>query len=329
MTSYSFYNLEPPPPPPPPPADPPNNFNFSTLVPNPPSPTKPIDNTKTSIKLCKFTIDETTITQNPNHKEKFHHISSKSYELIGGRNARYTQNQNLKEKLDNFMHRFKEIKEKTPIEILKNGKNLVKHSKSPEKQSSDSEKSDKQENRYFNHNASFFCFRCKKPGHFQKACPEEDLTKPKCLICLDENHHISRCESYICYKCLKTGHMARDCKSTQGLNCFRCRKRGHKAANCRVLIENNENETLEGVKCLKCQGKGHINCNKKIKKGRDDVYRGESVKKKVKVYKDDISNLEYFEDFEEIHSKKDRDKSSKSKNKKKNKSKKKIKKKKN
>jgi len=243
MTSYSFYNLDPPPKEKVQPSEAPNNFKLEAFL-----PTKRLENPLISLQknLLKFNIDSSPMNEPPKN-EKHEFIHSKSYEILDGNNKRYTQGQNIKEKLETFMH--------------------------------------------------------KKAGHFQKTCPEEDETKAKCLICLDENHHISRCDAFICYKCLKTGHMARDCKSAQGLNCYRCKKRGHKAKDCRVLIENEGEELEKGVKCLICGKKGHINCKKVEKK--DEVYNKEEfsrkLKKKKKRWEDEMikSNLEYFEEDEE------------------------------
>jgi len=298
MTSYSFYNLDPPPKEKVQPSEAPNNFKLEAFL-----PTKRLENPLISLQknLLKFNIDSSPMNEPPKN-EKHEFIHSKSYEILDGNNKRYTQGQNIKEKLETFMHKFKENQEKgemPAIEVLKNCEKL----KENHEIEADEELINGKENRYFNQNPQFFCYRCKKAGHFQKTCPEEDETKAKCLICLDENHHISRCDAFICYKCLKTGHMARDCKSAQGLNCYRCKKRGHKAKDCRVLIENEGEELEKGVKCLICGKKGHINCKKVEKK--DEVYNKEEfsrkLKKKKKRWEDEMikSNLEYFEEDEE------------------------------
>ena len=281
----------------------PNNFRFDSFL-----PVKKTEKTEISIAnlqktLCNFSIDAQPINESP-RKEKYEYIHSKSYEVLNGDRKRYTQQQNIKEKLETFMQKFKDEQEKgekPAMEVLKNGEKLKEASEDEEIMGNS------KENRYFNLNPQFFCFRCKKAGHFQKTCPDEDETRDRCLICLDEGHHVSKCDSYICFRCLKSGHMARDCKSSQFGSCYRCQKRGHKAKDCGVLLENTkETEPEKGIRCLKCQKKGHINCREIEKK--DKVYRGEdfsSRKKKKessgrkKRWEDENikSNLEYFEEW--------------------------------
>lgn len=281
MSSYSYYNLEEP-----------NAFDVQTLLSSVKAKENPQKQKELSNNHLSFIIDESPLTQSA-IKGKYEYIHSKTYEVQGI--CRYTQPQNMKDKIDTFFRKQKERKNS----INKEENEEENHKEKQEDVSED--KINNEMNRYFNQNPSFFCFRCKKPGHFQKTCPEEDTSKPKCVICLDESHHFSRCESFICYKCLKAGHMARDCKFANFSSCYRCGKRGHKAKDCGILVLNDEINELdkEGKKivCLTCSKKGHVNCNNKGKKIRDNVYlKGQKIKKKV-FSEEMISNLEYFEDI--------------------------------
>lgn len=271
MTSYSFYNLEPKP----------NSFDLTYLLP-PPIPKTPI---------FTYLIDENPA--NKLQKPQNDYIHSKSYELLDNPHIRYTQPQNLKEKLEILFKKTNIINKNSPvIDLLK--ENLNKE-EDPPLIILEEEVFQSAENRYFHQNPAFFCFRCRQPGHYQRTCPEELLTpKLKCLICLDESHRFAQCDSFICYKCLKTGHLARDCIQPNGLACFRCRKRGHKARDCKVII-GEEGGDVEGVICLNCNEEGHVNCNEKAVKRKDGVYR---EKKRIRVGIDEgiISNLEYFEE---------------------------------
>lgn len=281
MSSYSYYNLEEP-----------NSFDLKVLLPTGP----PLKTEKILYEPSKhlpFLIDSSPLTKQP-PKGKYEYIHSKSYDLQGVH--RYTQPQNIQDKIDTFFrNQVKTLKTNLETENAENHKE--------EQPLSETEDKFGKENRYFSQNPTLFCFRCKQPGHFQKTCPEEDLSKPKCLFCLDEGHHMSRCEAFICYKCLRTGHMARECKASVGNNCYRCGKRGHKARDCRVLVlgDNFKEDNTEEKRmvCLACGNKGHVNCNKKVKSSRDNVYKkGEKLRK---IIKNDtmVSNLEYFEDLEQ------------------------------
>ena len=228
----------------------------------------------------KFIIDATPIgtielegeTKKLLTQEKQFDSIEKQYRVMGQERPFRTQEKNLVEKLEKFFVKEEESQEKKEegeleeekVEIVEDEFNF--------------------ESRYFMYNPTKVCNRCKRPGHFEKWCPE-DITI-KCMFCTGP-HRTDSCTQIVCFHCYGVGHRARDCDAPGSLLCFRCGKKGHKSATCGMLVmkeavlEKEKKSECGDIKCLKCKRYGHAKCDKDTPQNRanrawfDGLYKEE------------------------------------------------------
>ncbi|KAA8539439.1 hypothetical protein F0562_026131 [Nyssa sinensis] len=114
----------------------------------------------------------------------------------------------------------------------------------------------------------YLCNKCKRPGHFARACPNvtvcnncglpghiaaECTLTTMCWNCKEPGHLASQCNNDpVCHMCGKMGHLARDCFNPSipphdARLCNNCYKPGHFAADC-----TNEKA------CNNCHKTGHL-----------------------------------------------------------------------
>jgi len=208
-------------------------------------------------KLLDFFEDKVQI----GGKEKEVEKHQRQYKLLGSDRPLLTQEKNLLEKLERFANEEK----KNPEE-----KKTVEQD----------EKEDDEfnfESRYFMYNPTKVCNRCRKPGHFEKMCTEENLVK--CGFCVG-SHKMANCDQIVCFKCLKVGHRMQNCKSQHSATCFRCQKKGHTYHNCGIMMAKDPRTTVADkerdmgqIKCLSCNQFGHVNCKSIKKTYVDDLYQ--------------------------------------------------------
>lgn len=205
-------------------------------------------------------------------------FNERHYKMIGQDRIMRTQEKNLRDKLGKFFGEQKE--EQMNKEPVKMG---TEEKIDPIDENCEEEEEDFNfDSRYFMYNPTKVCRRCKKPGHFEKWCPEE--AKLRCGLCLN-SHRIDECDQIVCFNCNQLGHRSRDCQFKGNMVCYRCGKRGHKNTNCGVIIDrdpkesNNEKiEIMNVIACFVCGEYGHINCKRPtVSRGDlvDTVYVGE------------------------------------------------------
>jgi len=213
----------------------------------PESPSKP--------KLLDFFEDKIQLGT----KEKDVEKHQRQYKLMGSDRPLLTQEKNLLEKLERFAN--KDPEEKKAVE-----------------QEKDKEEDEFNfESRYFMYNPTQVCNRCKKPGHFEKMCSEENLIK--CGFCVG-SHKIANCDQIVCFRCFKVGHRMQNCQSHHSVICYRCQKKGHTYHNCGVMLPKDPKATvvdkerdMDLIKCSSCNQFGHINCKFVQKMWTDDLYQ--------------------------------------------------------
>jgi len=205
----------------------------------------------------------------------------KFYKLLGQDRSFKTQEKNLVEKLNKFLVNPEPLKEEKKEEDDEE----IKAEKARQEEEEETNPEFNFESRYYFYNPTQVCNRCKKPGHFERWCPEE--VKIKCLFCVGR-HRTEECTQIVCFNCYNVGHRAKDCNAQQNMACYRCGKKGHKNNQCGVImLKDKENGLREkklfmsSVTCLACNEKGHINCQSrilKLKKGYiDDLYVEEDI----------------------------------------------------
>lgn len=171
--------------------------------------------------------------------------------------------------------------------------------KTEKKVASDSESSDDSQKRQKNFMNRYFmdeedmrkstkvCFRCKKPGHFERNCLEI-FQKSRCYFC-QKTHASRECNSAVCYNCGVIGHMRSECKANPSKKCFHCNKRGHSQEECGSLLPRIKLNKLTGqleddviftnkemvyIKCITCRDSDHVRCDmKRFEEGRELDYQ--------------------------------------------------------
>lgn len=210
-------------------------------------------------KLLDFFEDKVQIGSKQKEVEKH----QRQYKLIGSDRPLLTQEKNLVEKIERF------ASEKL---------NPQEEKKTVFEQDEKEDDEFNFESRYFMYNPTKVCNRCRKPGHFEKMCTEENLIK--CGFCVGF-HKMANCDQIVCFKCLKVGHRMQNCQSQHSVTCFRCQKKGHTYHNCGVMMAKDPKAAWEDkqrdmgqIKCSSCNQFGHVNCKFFNNKAKfDDLYK--------------------------------------------------------
>jgi len=213
--------------------------------------------------------------------------SEKRYIVLGQSKPFRTQEKNMVEKLNTFLAKNEAPEKKNIEEEL----DVVEQVNEQENEFGFS-------NRYFISNPTQTCRRCKRPGHFERWCPEEAVER--CVFCVGV-HSTEDCPQMVCFNCYGMGHRARECVLPRSQNCYRCGKRGHKSAECGMIIlkdtYKDKRDAYGVIRCYRCHDLGHIVCKFEIPKtkGRyqDDVFT-QCVTKEEDHEKDDDLNYEAF-----------------------------------
>lgn len=268
-------------------------------------------------KKSSFYVDtsgEKTLKLNSSHKDRIH------YNYIDQKSKSRTANERIlseKRAIIKSEIQFTTISEESDETDLKKRQSDLLVFSEGENGLSSSEKSQESSNgpieiklnRYFlddedNKYSKIVCFKCKKPGHFERNCMQE-AKRVVCSNCLGE-HHTKECVSIVCFNCGKDGHVKWNCSAKLEEKCKNCGKIGHISLSCGVLglfLEQSNKEKwpsareetnlgigkgINEVKCIKCKDEGHVRCDfddfenkERIVRliRNDNLYTGESLKR--------------------------------------------------
>lgn len=284
-------------------------------------------------KILPYKLDTqaTNVISNNNHR-KSQKRQIINYQIIGEEKKMITQTQNLIEKtlkleknLENNPQLI-EISEKEKNGILAEGKknssectqknteiknDMASNEKLGEEKNENNllEEDLSTENRYFFINTSKICFRCRKPGHFEKTCTEE-IAKVKCQNCLGD-HQTWVCDSMICFNCFGIGHKKGDCGFNKNNNknkekCSKCNELLvlHKGRECGFISSQRDMTRLdktdrEKLICFFCKekGKDHVNCSKISSNIYDNVYSENKIHHQYDTYNDRRNKNSYQSNY--------------------------------
>lgn len=127
--------------------------------------------------------------------------------------------------------------------------------------------------RYWEKNISVRCLRCRKVGHLESECTEED-PRP-CCLCATPGHSMRQCPlNTICFNCGTPGHVSRDCTQRKGvvkrMVCTICYESTHHWLVCRGYV--HPNLTQDAI-CIDCGNIGHLSCNRvRWTSGQSPIY---------------------------------------------------------
>ena len=241
---------------------------------------KPSDRPKFVIDLTPIgIIEQEGETKKIFPQERDVDSNEKQYRVMGQERYFRTQERNLLEKLEKFF-----------VEKVEDPTEKKEEGEVEEEKIEIVEDEFNFESRYFMYNPTKVCNRCKRPGHYEKWCPE-DITI-KCLFCVG-GHRTDSCAQVVCFHCYGLGHRAKDCNAPGSLLCFRCGKKGHKSANCGMIvlkenvIEKEKKSESGDIKCIKCKRYGHSKCDKDTPQNRankmwfDGLYKEEIEERKA------------------------------------------------